>query len=290
MIWILSAIVLWSSIGVVIRFSGMPVALLIFSAASISTVLLSLYFMYCGQRCRLPRGRALVLLLVLGPVSLVNTFTFFYAYQTTSVANAVLTHYTAPIFVALFAPLFLKEQTTPRIIVAVALASLGLWIMLGISGDQFIALALSGDRSTIGILSGLCSGVAYAALVIILRKMAASYTPLVITLAQNSVVALLLLPVVSVPDNLLSGLWSLVFMGVVHSTIAPLLYVRGMRTVPASTAAILGYLEPVCVILLGTFLLAEPVTPATLGGGALILISGYLTIRPADRGTGPTVQ
>jgi drug/metabolite transporter (DMT)-like permease len=68
-------------------------------------------------------------------------------------------------------------------------------------------------------------------------------------------------------------------MGVVHSTIAPVLYYRGLRDVSASRTAVLGYLEPLCAILLGMLILHEMPGIRSLYGGILIISSGYLTIR-----------
>jgi drug/metabolite transporter (DMT)-like permease len=68
-------------------------------------------------------------------------------------------------------------------------------------------------------------------------------------------------------------------MGIVHSTIAPVLYFRGFKAVTANRAAILGYLEPVCAILLGALFLEEGVTCKTVVGGGIILFSGYLTVK-----------
>jgi drug/metabolite transporter (DMT)-like permease len=52
-----------------------------------------------------------------------------------------------------------------------------------------------------------------------------------------------------------------------------------MKDVTASTASILGYLEPVCVIILGMIFLNEAVGIATFAGGLMILLSGYLTLK-----------
>lgn len=279
MLSILVAIFLWSSLPIVIRLSGVPVHELIFFSCLISSSIMGSAFISKRFRVGIPKGKALASLLVLGPISLVNSFSFFYAYKNTSVANAVLTHYTAPVLVAFLAPVFLKERLTAKILLAVAAASAGLWIMLGISVGQFIDLMVAGDRNTGGILAGLLSGFAYAVLVILIRIFAQNFPPVLMTFFQNIVIALLLLPFVEIHPGLLSALWAFIVMGVVHSTVAPVLYFRGMKEVTANRAAILGYLEPVCAILLGVAFLGEGIEYRTIFGGAMILFSGYLTVR-----------
>ena len=59
-----------------------------------------------------------------------NMLLFFAAYKLT-IAVSVLTHYLTPIFVALAAPLLLRERMTGRTVLAVAASFVGLAIMLG---------------------------------------------------------------------------------------------------------------------------------------------------------------
>jgi drug/metabolite transporter (DMT)-like permease len=278
MFYILAAIFLWSSLSIVIKLSGAPVHELIFFSCLVSSCIIGLSFSKEEYRKEIPRGRALLPLLVIGPISLINSFSFFYAYKNTTVVNAVLTHYTAPILVAFLAPVFLKERLTIRILLAVAVATAGLWIMLGVSAGRFIDLLVAGDMNTGGILAGLLSGFAYAVLIILFRIFAQTIHPLVMTFSQNIIIAALLAPFVAVHRDILMSLWAFLVMGIVHSTIAPVLYFRGMKEVTANRAAILGYLEPVCAILLGVIFLAEGVDYRTGIGGGMILISGYLTV------------
>ncbi|MFO0752104.1 MAG: EamA family transporter [Thermodesulfovibrionales bacterium] len=282
-VYLLTAIVLWSALGVLIRFAGTSVPHLIFFPNVISLALMAFFLLRKKLREEMPAGRALLPLFLLGPLSLANTFSFFYAYQNTSIAGAVLTHYTAPVMVAFLALFLLKEKVTARMALSVALATAGLWIMLGVSPTRFWELLRAGDRNTAGILSGVLSGFFYALLIIALRLLSPRFTPLTMTFFQNSVIALLLLPWVDLKGLFSPGLWALVVMGIAHSTIAPLLYFKGMQRVSANQAAILGYVEPVCAILLGFVFFGEAIQGRVVAGGCMILFSGYMTIRAAVR-------
>ncbi len=279
MLYILISIFLWSSLGIVIKFSGMPVHVLMFFSCIISVSIIGLILSKKEFRKDIPKGKGILSLSALAVISLINTFSFFYAYKNTSIANAVLTHYTAPVMVAFLAPFFLKEKLTIRILSAIAIATAGLLIMLSISVSQFYNLLLAGDKNTAGIFAGLFSGFAYAILIIVIRILAQSLNPIVMIFFQNLIIALILLPFVKLPENFSSALWAFAVMGVVHSTIAPVLYFRGMRDVTANKTAILGYLEPVCAIILGIIFLKEAVDYKTIIGGAMILFSGYITIK-----------
>lgn len=272
---VLAAIFLWSSLGVVIRLSGVPVHVLIFYSVLVSLVLQGA--LISGKRYRglIPRGRRLLRMLLIGPVALANIFTFFYALKNTTITKAVMTHYIAPVVVAFLAPLLLKEALTRRVLASIALSSLGLWVLMGFSPPVTLLDGQGGD--SLGVASGIASGFAYAFLVILVRAYAKTYNPLVLAFFQNLVIFFLLAPFVR--DFPREALWSFLLVGVVHSTIAPILYFRGLRQVKAAKAAVLGYLEPVSAIILGIVFLGEYPSAFSLAGGALILYSGYMTLR-----------
>jgi drug/metabolite transporter (DMT)-like permease len=100
------------------------------------------------------------------------------------------------------------------------------------------------------------------------------------------ITTLVLSPVVFVTEYHIGrqGAFLLVLTGIMHSTIAPLLYYSALRKVMAQHAAILGYMEPLAAIPLAFFFLSETPAPLALAGGVLILFSGYLVIhaRPPE--------
>lgn len=78
----------------------------------------------------------------------IATYFYFYALDNLHVADALLLNYTSPIFIALFAVLWLKEDWTLHRRLALGLSLLGLSLLFRPSSDLF---SLAG-------LSGLCSG------------------------------------------------------------------------------------------------------------------------------------
>ncbi len=218
----------------------------------------------------------LFLIFLLSLVSLFNTFTFFYAYKHTTVALAVLTHYTAPFFVAILASIFLKERITFKIIISIISATVGMYLILDISFVELIRQVEERNEHTLGILSGLMSGFFYGLLIVLYKKVLPSIKTLPLISLQNLFITLMLLPIVSIPVNLKLTLPVILFIGIVQSTAAPLIYLKGVKQVRANTAAILGYIEPLSAILLGIIFLGEAVKSMTIIGGLLILISGLV--------------
>lgn len=266
---IIIAILLWSSLGVVVKLSGVAVHVLIFYSAVVAITIQATILLQRDYRGKIPNVKKLKYPVILGIFSLLNTFTYFYAFKHTTIANAVLTHYTAPIIVAFLAPVFLQETITRKIITSIIVASTGLWIML--NGFSFT------ENHSAGIIAGLSSGVAYAIIIIFLRVLAQEFNPLVLAFFSNAVMAVLLAPFIK--EIPLNALWSFLLMGVVHSTIAPILYFKGLQHVSANRTAVLGYLEPVGAVIFGMIFLTEFPSVNSVIGGMLVIFSGYLTLK-----------
>ncbi len=266
---IILAVFLWSSLGIVVRIADADIHVLIFYSLVVASFFQGLLLSRKKYRQDFPPARKLVYPMILGIIIFINNVSFFYAFRHTTIANSVLTHYTAPIIVAALAPYFLQEKISPRIILVIVLASAGLWVML----DGF---SLQGSQ-TAGIAAGMISGLAYAMLILFARRYARDFNPLVLSFISNIFIALMLLPFIrEIP---LQAIWICLFMGLVHNTIAPVLYYSGLQVVTANRAAVLGYLEPVFAILLSILFLHEVPGMHSLIGGVLILFSGYLTVR-----------
>ncbi|UCG77726.1 MAG: EamA family transporter [Nitrospirota bacterium] len=285
-LYIIFAILLWSSLGIMVRIAGMPTHVIIFYSSSFSLLFQSVLFTRPDYRRSFPPLKKLPQIFLLSLCLLSNVFTFLFAYSKTSIANAVLTHYIAPIIVAVLAVIFLKERITRIIIISILIASAGLWTMLGgatiydcVRSVFREGLHLSDDL--IGITSGIISGVAYAVLIILARVFTQRFNPYNLVFVQNSFIVLLLLPFIRIfpADRLII----FAAMGLIHSTIAPFLYYRGLREVKASSTAVLGYLEPVGAIILSIFLLNEWPDRKAIYGGILIILSGYLVIKQRDK-------
>jgi drug/metabolite transporter (DMT)-like permease len=278
---IISAILIWSSLGIFVRKAGLPTTGIIFYPAVVAGLLQLLLLLITGQlkkAAKTDNNLHSVFLLILIPICfLANTFLFYFAFIHTTIANAVLTHYTAPVFVALMAPVFLKEKILKTTWLAIMLSSLGLWLILGtpLPGEE-ISLRDSEHR---GIIAGVLSGLAYAVIILIVKGIVSRYSALFIVFIQNAFVALILLPFILNLHLTLQSLPYVITLGVVHSTIAPLLYVQGFKSVKANEAAILGYFEPVGAIILALIFLHEVPGIKALLGGVLILYSGYMILK-----------
>ncbi|MBI4682536.1 MAG: EamA family transporter [Nitrospirae bacterium] len=278
---IIAAILIWSSLGIFVRRIGLPNAAIVFYSAAIAGLFqFALLALTGGMKKELnasSQTNNILLFIGIPAISLANVLLFYFAFTHTTIANAVLSHYTAPIFVAVMAPLFLKERSHKTIWIAILLSSAGMWLMLWMPSSSGVMPMSVNERN--GIIAGASSGFAYALIILTLRTLASRYSPLFIICIQNCIMSLILLPFMLVINFPMQSLPYLITMGMVHSTIAPLLYVQGFRSVKANEAAILGYFEPVGATLLALVFLHESPGLISLLGGALILFSGYMILK-----------
>lgn len=192
-----------------------------------------------------------------------------------AIANAVLLNYTAPIFVALLAPVLLKEKLEKSTLVALAISIAGIVL---ISHQQNVQINTPNDLSLLGVILGLLAGLAYAGFIIMSKKALSRFSSQVVAFYSYSVAAVFLLPLMIGTD--LSpdlGPWLLLLvLGIFNTAFAVTLYLKGLAMVKAQKAVVFTYLEPASAAVFGLFFLAQQLTPLMLVGGLLILAAGYV--------------
>lgn len=211
----------------------------------------------------------------LGLSDALNIGFFFAAYQRTSVAIAVLTHYLTPIFVAVLAPVVLRERPAARTYGSVAIAFAGLLLLLepwraGLSRDDFVGAAL-----------GAGSAVFYASNVLVNKRLVSVFSGSEMMFFHGLVTVPLLFAVVPPAEY---GLVTAPSLGVVVAgalgpgALSGLLFVWGLRRIAASHASVLTLLEPFVAVVLAAAVLGEGLGAVPIAGGALILTGAILVV------------
>lgn len=202
---------------------------------------------------------------------ILNMLTYLGALKYTTGAIAVLTHYTAPIFVAILAPIFLKERITKRIIIG---------LLLSITGFIAIFYTKQGVKgeSLIGALLGLASGLFYALIIIIAKRVLLRIEEELLLFYQNLFSVFIFIPFLAFFKlNFEKGhFFSISILSFLYSVLASKLYVNALKRVEGIRASIIGYLEPLGTIIWGFIFFQENITIKTIIGGIFILFSGYL--------------
>ncbi len=221
------------------------------------------------RRRALADRRATLALVVVGLADAANTALFFAAIQRGPLAVAVLTHYLAPLLLALTAPWVLHERRSPRALLAAPFTLLGLALLLGTPQGGLAAPWTA--------LLGGASALFYAAIVLGSKQAARAYSPLAITSLHAPVAALALLIVFgrdALPPALDTSVLQVLVGGGVCGLLANTLFNTGLRHVPTAAAGALTWLEPLTAALLGQLVFGESLGPLALLGGLLILGTG----------------
>lgn len=219
--------------------------------------------------------RDMLAFLLLGILLAVHWTTFFLSVQISSVAVALVTYSTFPVFVAFLEPLLFRERLRTRDVALALIALTGIAILTP-SWQR-------ADRILHGVLWGIASGATFALLSLLNRKLVCRHSSWTIALYQDLFAALTLLPFV-VPNALevtVRDVLLLLVLGIPCTAWAHALFIGGLYGVSARTASAIACLEPVYGTLFAIFLLAEVPSPRTILGGILVVgVAFYATLRP----------
>lgn len=202
----------------------------------------------------------------------------FQGYKNTSISIATLSYYIAPVFIVILSTIVLKEKITLKKILCIIVAIIGLLLVLDIKSIENI-----GDNNhLLGISYSVMAAVFYA-IVVILNKFIRKLSGFKVTIVQLLVSTIILLPltIMNSTRSLISldalSLGLLLFVGIVHTGIAYLLYFSSVKEIEGQSIAILSYMDPIFALLIAGLFLGEKMSIIQLFGGILILGSAYIS-------------
>ena len=216
------------------------------------------------------------LLLTSGAAIGFNWIFLFEAYKYTTIANATLSYYFAPVFVMLLSPVILKEKLSKIKLCSILVATFGMFLIVDTSNIGGLS---RGNIKGIGF--GLIAATLYAS-VILINKFLKKLTGLETTIVQLMMAAIVLLPYVLMTEKLsfykLSGnsFLLLIVVGLLHTGIAYLLYFTSFQQLSGQTIAVFSYIDPIAAILLSSVFLRETMTILQIMGGLFILGATFI--------------
>jgi drug/metabolite transporter (DMT)-like permease len=209
----------------------------------------------------------------------------------TAINGAVITS-ASPAFILLFAWILLREPLTPIRVGSVALASVGVLIVLDLNNLKL------GSDTLAGNLALALAALSWGAYSVLVRRVSASYSTL--TISAYALLGGLMLdvplmlrelattPVAPLNVNLILGI---LYLGVVSTAFAMWLWNRAFALVEASIASLFFFAQPLVGVLLSTWLLGQALTPELVIGGLLIIGGVVLSMlegrRTSDRARAP---
>ncbi|MGE9752400.1 DMT family transporter [Bacillus inaquosorum] len=192
--------------------------------------------------------------------------------------GAIITSST-PAFMVIFARLLLKERLNVKKGISVALATIG---VLMIVGNGHIDMT-----NQMGGISLLIAALTWALMSVLLKRVPNHYSPIVVTIYSILVAMIILTPFVwmNVNEVYFSQLahptiWGgLLYLGIVSTACAFILWNRGLQMLNASSGGLFFFFQPLVGTLLGWLLLGERIGGTFWAGSTLILVGVLLVIR-----------
>jgi drug/metabolite transporter (DMT)-like permease len=196
----------------------------------------------------------------------------------TTAANTGWIIGTAPIFIAVLGFIFLKEKLNLIKITGIAIAFIGLILLVGKGNPMNIDIV-----KNIGDLLVLFSSFTWGVYSIINKKISLNYSPLMTILYLFILMALIIIPfninqkVIDSVIHLSTVGWiSILFLGLLCSGVSYVIWAYSLREMESAKVGAYLYLEPFVTVLSAWLFLKEEITLLMLFSGLLIILGVYI--------------
>ncbi|MDX7985160.1 EamA family transporter [Bacillus velezensis] len=271
------SMIIFGTMGLVVRYIDLSSSETALLSSSIGCLFLIIVFFMMKKTIPWKLVKSNAYVLFLSGIALGGNWIFLYqSYDHTTLTNATLGYYFAPVFVMILSPFVLKEQLPVKKIVCIGIAIIGMLLIVG------NGISASGTEDLLGIFFGLVAAAFYAALMLI-NKFIHHMGRLEITIIQLGITALLLLPYVFFTEGFgifgvsRSSVPFIIILGIVNTGIGFWLFFSGMQKLKGQSIAMLSYVDPFVAILISAIILQEQMTIVQMLGGALLLGSTFVS-------------
>jgi drug/metabolite transporter (DMT)-like permease len=258
------AVALFGVAGLFGRWLHLDPLLIVHGRVFFAAFSLGLVLYFKKESIRLKSSKDQILSLLLGIILAFHWYAFFRAVQETSIALALLSFASFPLFTLLLEALIFRVKLGIIELSLVLTSIIGTFIL--------IPWDIQSPELT-GVLWGLASGFSFALLAVFNKSLVDRYVPLKIAFLQNAWATLVLVPFTVKMDLTLSAEeWSLlILLGTVFTALSHSLFIGSLRFIKAQTASLIATLEPIYGIIAAYFFFREIPNLKTMVGGILIL-------------------
>ena len=260
------------TIGIFAKKTGLAAEVITFFRLGLGAVFM-LLFLLCTRKQQLLRQWPTWPVLFNG-VMLTGLIIFYVqAMNYTTMANAIMLVYLAPLTASVFAHFFLKERLDWRSTLLIGLALFGFAMMM-----EFRIDTAGSTKQMLGIVLGLLSMGCYAAFILVNRIIDHRIHVYTRTFYQLLTGGLIMLPLFLINrPELPAWTWPWLFgTGLIPGFLAILCAVIALNVLPAATFGTLAYIEPLAVIIFGWTLFGETLSFLQTGGCLTIIASSIM--------------
>lgn len=271
------SMIIFGTIGLVVRNIDLSSSERALLSSLIGCLFLTVLFFMMKKKISWQLMKSNASILLFSSIALGGNWVFLYqSYDHTTIANATLGYYFAPVFVMILSPIILKEQLSLKKVVCILVAIMGLVLIVG------EGVSASKMDDLLGLFYGLVAAAFYAAL-LLLNKFIKGMEKLELTIIQLGTTAILLMPYVLLTSgfdmfNVSRASIPFIFiLGIFNTGIGFWLFFSGMEKLKGQSIAMLSYVDPFVAILISALVLQEQMTMLQMLGGALLLASTFMS-------------
>jgi len=275
---IISAMLIYSFIGVFSRFAGINVFALVFYKMVLASFFFFFIFLFARKRVgRLKMNWEMAKFFIpYGFVVAVTELTFIGAYLNTTMVNTIFLGALTPVFVALLSFFFLKERVNLMTLFSIVIGITGVSFIVG--ADLFVML---NEKNLFGDALAVVYALAYAVFTIYSRERAKRNIDIYYAVFWSYAIAAFLV----LPFNFAYGtfiiplesvIW-IVLLAFICTNIAFILFCKGFEYIDAPKGSVIALAEQLFVTINALLFFGEGLGGLTLMGAALVCMSVILT-------------
>jgi len=211
--------------------------------------------------------------ILMGAAQGLSIYFFYAALEKTTVASTMMLVYTAPIFSAIFASIFLKEKIAQNTVLGILMSLIGVLLISNPSEFKI------DSNHMVGSIYALLGGFFYAAMAISSKSLTEKTKPIYTAFWQYFIIMVMTaffakgVTMAQFSANFIP----LAYLGCVAGGLAFIIYMQGIKLVRGQYIQIITMMEVLVGTLSGVILLKEPLPSRVMIGGLLIL-GGVLVV------------
>ncbi|MCF6277409.1 MAG: DMT family transporter [Anaerolineales bacterium] len=271
---LVAGIFLIGTSAILVKFADLPGIVSAFYRVGIATLVLFPFWLYKNKNKRLPAWADSKFIILGGILFALDIALWNTSLLLTSAAKSTLLANNAPVWVGMGTLLFFKEKLPPKYWSGLAIALLGMTIIVGIDSWRNAQFNI-GDMMAIGV------SFLYAGVMLSTQKARTRVNTLTFTALYTTTAALTLLPMAVLSGHALGGFSSKGWLSLLALGLGPQVvgwmainYALGHIRASHVSVSLLG--QPVVTAILGFLLLGESLTTNQIVGGGLALFGIYL--------------
>ncbi|RVT66932.1 DMT family transporter [Niallia taxi] len=276
-LYILSMMI-FGTIGLVVRYIDLSSSERALLSSFLGCLFLLIILVITKKKLSWSLIKANALCLFISGFALGGNWIFLYqSFDHTTIANATLGYYFAPVFVMILSPFILHEKLSGKQIICIAVAIIGMFLIIGEGVSAF------DTDDLLGLYFGVIAAVFYAAL-LLFNKFIKDMGKLELTIIQLGITTLMLMPYVFLTEgfkNILevtgSSIPFILILGIINTGIGFWLFFAGMERLSGQSIAMLSFVDPFVAIIISAIILQEQLTIIQLIGGVLLLGSTFVS-------------